>query len=245
MFNIVIFEANQNQANLLKALIEKSSHNEAFNVVVCPSAAELAQFLSGSNVISVLFVDVWMGNPQKRSGITTLPKGVKLVKKYHQFFSRTQIVYVGELEYYTSAIYETEHTFFLSKPFLQHDVDTALGCALTNLANNNNKSLPVKIGTSIRLIKYADIVYIESQRRKLRIHLANEVVDMYGSLAAMAAALPMQFVQCHKSFIVNLDYAVELDKEGFVMASGDKIAVSQTKRKDARRSFMNHLALVL
>ena len=66
---------------------------------------------------------------------------------------------------------------------------------------------------------------------------------MYGSLTAMAAALQWQFVQCHKSFIVNLEYAVELRKEGFVMASPDKIAVSQTKRKEARRSFTKYLAV--
>ena len=103
--------------------------------------------------------------------------------------------------------------------------------------------MPVKIGSSIRLVKFSDIVFIESQRRKLRLHLANEVIDMYGSLTAMAASLPWQFVQCHKSFIVNLEYAVELRKEGFVMASGDKIAVSQTKRKEARRSFTKYLAV--
>lgn len=94
-----------------------------------------------------------------------------------------------------------------------------------------------------RLIKFSDLIYIESQRRKLRLHLSNEVIDMYGSLTAMAASLPWQFVQCHKSFIVNLEYVVELQKEGFVMASGDKIAVSQTKRKEARRSFMKYLAI--
>ena len=42
---------------------------------------------------------------------------------------------------------------------------------------------------------------------------------------------------------MNLEYAVELRKEGFVMASGDKIAVSQTKRKEARRSFTKYLAV--
>lgn len=243
MFNIAILEANQNQANMLKALIDKNSHNEVFNVVLCPSAMELVQFLSEGNVISILFVDVWMGGPQMGSRYLALPKGVELVKKYRRYFSRAQVVYTGDLENYTSRIYETEHTYFLARPFLKQDVDTALGCALTNLANNANKSLPVKIGTSIRLIKFADIIYIESQRRKLRIHLANEIVDMYGSLAAMAASLPLHFVQCHKSFIVNLEYVVELNKEGFTMASGEKIPVSQTKRKEARRSFINHLAV--
>ena len=245
MYNIAILEANQNQAALLKALVEKNVHREVFSIITCPSIVELAKYLSDGNVASMLFVDVWMGEEESASRGNVIPKGIDIVEKYRRYFARAQVVYMGNLDHYTPAIYETEHAFFLPKPFLQQDVDTALSCALNNLSNNINKSLPVKVGTSVRLIKYSDLIYIESQRRKLRLHLSNEVIDMYGSLTAMAASLPWQFVQCHKSFIVNLEYVVELQKEGFVMASGDRIAVSQTKRKEARRSFMKYLAVDL
>lgn len=243
MYNVAILEANQNQSNMLKALIERNQHQEVLDIVQCPSIIELAKYLSDGNVTSMLFVDVWMGEAQRLAKGRSLPKGIEIVNKYQRYFSRAQVIYMSELEHYTPLIYETDHTFFLPKPFVQQDVNTALACALNHLSENNNNSLPVKIGTSVRLIKYADILYIESQRRKLRIHTPNEVIDIYGSLSTMAASLPDQFIQCHKSFIVNLDYAVELQKEGFIMASGEKIAVSQTKRKEARHRFLNHLSV--
>lgn len=243
MYNVAILEANQNQSNMLKALIERNQHQEVLDIVQCPSIIELAKYLSDGNVASMLFVDVWMGEVQRLAKGRSLPKGIEIVNKYQRYFSRAQVIYMSELEHYTPLIYETEHTFFLPKPFVQQDVNIALSCAFNHLSGNNNNSLPVKIGTSVRLIKYADILYIESQRRKLRIHTANEVIDIYGSLSAMAASLPDQFIQCHKSFIVNLDYAVELQKEGFIMASGEKIAVIQTKRKEARHRFLNHLSV--
>ena len=43
MYNIAILEANQNQAALLKALIEKNVHKEVLNVIACPSIVELAK----------------------------------------------------------------------------------------------------------------------------------------------------------------------------------------------------------
>ena len=46
MYNIAILEANQNQAALLKALIEKNVHKEVLNVITCPSIVELAKYLS-------------------------------------------------------------------------------------------------------------------------------------------------------------------------------------------------------
>ncbi len=61
MYNIAVLEANQNQAALLKALIEKNVHKEVLNVITCPSIVELAKYLSDGNVASMLFVDVWMG----------------------------------------------------------------------------------------------------------------------------------------------------------------------------------------
>ncbi len=61
MYNVAILEANQNHANMLKALIERSQYQEVLDIVQCPSIIELAKFLSDGNVASMLFVDVWMG----------------------------------------------------------------------------------------------------------------------------------------------------------------------------------------
>ena len=69
MYNVAILEANQNQSNMLKALIERNQHQEVLDIVQCPSIIELAKYLSDGNVASMLFVDVWMGGgaaPRKR-----------------------------------------------------------------------------------------------------------------------------------------------------------------------------------
>lgn len=55
MYNIAVLEANQNQAALLKALIEKNVHKEVLNVITCPSIVELAKYLSDGNIASMLF----------------------------------------------------------------------------------------------------------------------------------------------------------------------------------------------
>lgn len=67
MYNIAVLEANQNQAALLKALIEKNVHKEVLNVITCPSIVELAKYLSDGNIASMLFVDVWMGEEENFS----------------------------------------------------------------------------------------------------------------------------------------------------------------------------------
>ena len=237
---MVILEADAHDAQALEAFIAQNVHQESLTVITCPSVVELAKYLADGHVISALFADVWLGGYD--SGIA---RGIEVVQKYRRYFPHAQVIYMAEMAHYTAQIYDTEHAYFLAKPFSQEGVNAALACALQGISQNMHNSLPVKIGTTVRLVKYSDILYIESQRRKLRIHTHTEAIDIYGSLAAVAAALPDQFIQCHKSFIVNLDYAVELEKEGFVMASGAKVAVSQTKRKYARQCFMRYLSVDL
>lgn len=111
MYNIAILEANQNQAALLKALIEKNVHKEVLNVITCPSIVELAKYLSDGNVASMLFVDVWMGEEENFSRENATPKGIGIVEKYRRYFTRAQVVYMG----YTWAISITTRLQF-TKP---------------------------------------------------------------------------------------------------------------------------------
>lgn len=76
MYNIAVLEANQNQAALLKALIEKNVHKEVLNVITCPSIVELAKYLSDGNIASMLFVDVWMGRKKISREKTPLLKAL-------------------------------------------------------------------------------------------------------------------------------------------------------------------------
>lgn len=236
LYTAAILSANSKDVRAIEKFVKSNPRKEAFEVVPFFSSSDLADYFAEGNIVSVLFIDVWMGS-------TDAPAGVEFVQSNRSHLARTQIVYVAESGRYTSSIYETNHCYFLEAPFAQESIDRALAMALSQLAEHARACMPLKIGTSVRLLKYADVAYVESLRRKLRIHTVNEVIDVYGSLAHAASVLPDQFVQCHKSFIVNLDYVSELNKSAFVMTSGEEVPVSQTKRKDSRSALLRYLAV--
>ncbi|MEF2656256.1 MAG: LytTR family DNA-binding domain-containing protein [Eggerthellaceae bacterium] len=236
MYTAAILSADSKDVRAIEEFVKSNPRKEAFEVMPFFSPSDLADYLTEGNVVSVLFIDAWMGSADT-------PAGVEFVQSNRPRLARTQIVYIAESGRYTSSIYETSHCYFLEAPFAQEGIDRALGLALSRLAEHTRACIPLKIGTTVRLLKYADIAYVESLRRKLRIHAVNEVIDVYGSLAYAASVLPDQFVQCHKSFIVNLDYVSELNKSAFVMASGEEVPVSQTKRKDSRSALLRYLAV--
>lgn len=236
LYTAAILSADSKDVRAIEEFVKSNPRKEAFEVMPFFSPSDLADYLTEGNVVSVLFIDAWMGSADT-------PAGVEFVQSNRPRLARTQIVYIAESGRYTSSIYETSDCYFLEAPFAQEGIDRALGLALSRLAEHTRACIPLKIGTTVRLLKYADIAYVESLRRKLRIHAVNEVIDVYGSLAYAASVLPDQFVQCHKSFIVNLDYVSELNKSAFVMASGEEVPVSQTKRKDSRSALLRYLAV--
>lgn len=236
MYTAAVLSTNSKDVRAIEEFVKSNPRKEAFEIISFSSPSDLADYLSGDNVVSILFVDAWMGSADA-------PAGVEFVQSNRSHLARTQIVYTAESGRYTPSVYETSHCYFLEAPFTQDGVDRALGLSLSRLAEHARGRMPLKIGATVRLLKYADVAYIESLRRKLRIHTINETVDVYGSLAHAASVLPDQFVQCHKSFIVNLDYVSELNKSAFVMTSGEEVPVSQTKRKDSRSALLRYLAV--
>ena len=85
------------------------------------------------------------------------------------------------------------------------------------------------------------IEYLESERRKLRLHTDDEVMEVYCSLADALAMLPENFVRCHKSFAVNLADVVEIGKEDIFMRSGARVPVGQKRRRDVKEALLNYL----
>lgn len=53
--------------------------------------------------------------------------------------------------------------------------------------------------------------------------------------------LDSRFVQCHKSFIVNLSCAVELKADSIVLYNGESVPVSARKLKETRTAFTNYV----
>ena len=115
------------------------------------------------------------------------------------------MIYVtGFIEYCTS-VYRTEHVYFLAKPVAQDDLDDALDRAFERLAARASKPLSIRFGGKVVLVAPERISYIESDRRKVHIHVGAEDIETYASLSDIAAELPASFIQCHKSFLVNMD----------------------------------------
>jgi len=76
-----------------------------------------------------------------------------------------------------------------------------------------SKTLTVKVGDKIQLIKLTEIVYIESEEKYVFLHTSDAKKHLTDyTLSALEDKLPQQFVRVHRGAIVNSDYIKEIRK---------------------------------
>ena len=119
--------------------------------------------------------------------------------------------------------------------------ESALASALESLQEARKTGLTLQFGGSVAMVPFADIVYLESKRRKIEVHTQGESYEVYSTMAEVMDQLPGQFFQCHKSYIANFDYVTKLDAEGLTLQNGETVPVSQRRRQDTRDHLFRYL----
>lgn len=233
MYQVLIVEDDAVQAELLRRMVERSPRGGTVVIEHVADIPSLNARLAQGPSIDILMMDIELGSEDAN--------GIDVVKRCFPAGCGTQVIYVtGFIEYCTS-VYRTEHVYFLAKPVMQDDLDDALDRAFERLEARASKPLSIRFGGKVALVAPEKISYIESDRRKVRINVGAEHLETYASLSDLATELPASFIQCHKSFLVNMDYIKELKGDSVMLASGQAVPVSQKRRKLVREAIFAHI----
>lgn len=233
MYRTIIIDDDIEHARAIRKMVEESPWGSKLDTEFLTGFEALKPMLARGEEIDILITDINFGEGK--------PTGIEFVRQQFPPGSHAQVIYVtGYVEYCTS-VYQTDHVYFLTKPIAAADLDDALEKALSRLDEQRAASIVVRSAGRATCVPLRNISFIESDRRKVRIHAGADVLETYATLASLAADLPAAFVQCHKSFLVNLDYAVELRKDAIVLQSGETVPVSQKRHAETKRLFFEHL----
>lgn len=234
--SVLVVDDDISQAQALERLLGQYPTRKAFEVEICTSLEAVDERLRHGLVPDIVFMDVVFDGSDGSSA-----NGITAVQKLLKQCLGVQVIYVtGHVEYCTR-VYRTSHVYFLTKPLQTEDFDDALGKTLENLERRIARPFGVKVGGRIMRVLPADIEFVESDRRKVRIHLAGQVIEAYESLGVIARKLPDSFVQCHKSFLVNMDKIAEMRSDQIDLLSGATVPISQKRSRITREAFMDFL----
>lgn len=251
---MAIVEDDPEQAAALERMVLGCSGDVVFSITCFSSVADLEDFmalkknrladgggaLDGSGVedskpdVDIVLMDIRFGGEDRT--------GIDAVAALFPSGCGTQVVYVTGYPDFCTEVYRTDHIYFLTKPVAPADLSAALEKALLNIERSGNGPIGISVGNRFVRLLPRKILYVESDRRKVRIHMADAtVLEAYLSLGALAGLLPASFAQCHKSFLVNMVYVSELQSDAVLLLSGELVPMSRARRRQMKELFALHL----
>jgi len=169
--------------------------------------------------------------------------GIDVAAELYRLCPETKIIYV------TGHIELSQHIFlnrsnlsgFLSKPIDIGLLQANLQKIADTLPYAEQPSLVLRQKGAPISIPFRDIFFIESQGQTVEIHTTEETITVYESLENIMRSLPMEFFQCHKSYIVNMSKIRRIQSGDIHLKNGERVPVSRAKinaTKEAYVSFM-------
>ncbi|NMM62145.1 response regulator transcription factor [Clostridium sp. P21] len=230
MLKIAICEDESNQRQGIVNIIEKY-------LSLAKKQHEIVQFVNGEQLMSsildfdIYFLDILMNK------IT----GIDAAKKIRSINEKAIIVFISGIKDYVFEAFDVRAFNYILKPVNEEKLRKVLYSALEEI-DKKDKFIIAKTISQKTKIFLKDIMYIESEKRKLKIHTTYDVIEYYYKLYDMEQELCKDnFFRCHKSYIVNLMYVYSYDNTFITLKNLDKIYVSKYKLNDFSKAFMYYL----
>lgn len=210
-----------------------------FRVTIFSAVAELSTFLT-RHAVDIAFINVENGGVRSsaESGGT-----VSFVGEAARLFpgdSDTQIVFLTRVagrvpndEILSPHPYAVGRMHFLAWPVASDELRMVLLRAVWQLRQTRERMIRIDSGGVMYMLSPSEIRYAESHRRVLRVY-AGDMIETYSTLAEFMVMLPSYFLQCHKSYLVNMNYVRQFDGSSILLATGEEIPVSQRRRSYAK-----------
>ena len=106
------------------------------------------------------------------------------------------------------------------------------------------KYFTYKIGHYGYKVRTRNIVYLESYKRKVTLHLANGLeYEFYGKLRDIykESLLGCGFIHIHRSYLVNFKYIAKFKRLELTLTDGTTLPVSKLRYDEIKAQYLNYL----
>ena len=163
---------------------------------------------------------------------------------------------LAELCPYTRLIYVTAHTMdyvediflrhsnlvgFLQKPVKREVLLRSLEKLRAEQSIDSGKLLIYCQGSHIA-IPFRDIRYLESRLHKTCVVLERQEYLCNEKMEALKEQLDGRFLNCHKSYMVNMEYIREFHGRELILEDGRVIPVSKARGKASKERFFSYVS---
>lgn len=218
---------------LLLKYKETYSHIE-FEIEKYSDASKLFNKINKEELADIYILDMIMSRKS----------GIDIGNKIRNIDNDSVIIYITSSKDFALDAYQVHAIRYLVKPVPEDKFFEAMNYALSYADTKKDAVYLVKTKNGLVSLSYSQIEYIENSSRILDIYLTNgksiQSIFIRKSFNEEIKEIIKydNFLQIHKSFIVNLKYVKKIVKNSMVMESGKIIPISKNRISDVKKEYL-------
>ncbi|SHJ24127.1 LytR/AlgR family response regulator transcription factor [Parasporobacterium paucivorans] len=223
----------QHVRKVVESYIESSIPHTDITLKAFNLAEELLRDIAQNGSYDLLILDI----------ILPGMNGIELAAEIRKQDTGCKIIFLTSSEDFAISSYKVDAFYYILKPFPDQELELQLHRFFSSLQDNKNAHIIIRDSGQLRRVFFHSILYIESAKHTIFLHLSNgETCSCYGTMNEFAAILSKdgRFVKCHKSFVVNMETVVSISAKGFVLTNKVLIPISRQAYADVKQNFIDY-----
>ena len=168
--------------------------------------------------------------------------GLKTAEEIRKIDNTVGIIFLTSLSQYVWKGYEYGAVNYLLKPIKYGRLKMELDRFFSRYKGKDDPYITFSNDNGKFKILYRDIKYIETYNHNVMIHYDEQGQVLYMNMKKISALFEEQpqFCRCHASYIVNLSFVKSIEGLNVILTTGEKIPISQPKRKEFMEKMTNY-----
>lgn len=225
MLNIAICDDDIQTTGRMEMLIQKIAKRNFVDteIEVFWNGEGLVDAVIDGDCFDIIYLDIEMDKED----------GISAAKRIRMYDKNVLIVYVTSHENHMKESFSVRPFQFLVKPVSEKQMEVCFKTAHEDI-NGGDFYFRYSYQRVNHKVPVRDILYFESNKRKVSIVTEKDTFVLYGKLNEIENSLKrckVSFLRVHQSFLVNYKH---VDRQGYdfvVLDNGKKISISEDRRK--------------
>jgi len=168
--------------------------------------------------------------------------GIEVAKKIRHFDKDAIIIFLTGYQEWMSEAFDVQAFHYLLKPVDRKKLEVVFKKIL-NYLSDRKVVYYFKQGNKLHSIRYKNIYYFESDKRKIKIVTDNsECCYYYDTIYNVQKIVGEElFTRTHASYFINMDYIRNFDGKDVTLENGISIPVSKKYVESFNINFMKYL----
>lgn len=193
------------------------------------SGRELLDSVGESGQLNLLFLDIYM------PGLS----GVDTARELRRTDRSCAVIFVTTSTDHGLESFEVEASDYLVKPVQAEDVDRAMDWYVRHMPEELRALRVYSEGEWIETPLSA-ILYIEILDHQAYIHMKNRTVVARRSMSDLVSSIDSpDFMRCHRSYLVNLNYVRSIENSDFRLTDGTLVPIRAGSLNKMRDDFIS------